>query len=176
MTGYSFRSLDNVFILGAGASYPYGFPLGNQLKSQLLSELDAQGVRQQFMQADFKESEIDEFKADLRGTYIFPTLDQYLAGRSDHREIGAFAIVRAIANCETENHFDKDDWYKKIASALRLSEGDAPSYVRAVISFNYDRSLRHFLHKVAYHCHGKAERAKALVKLESIPFCTCTGA
>jgi hypothetical protein len=133
-------SKQTTFLLGAGASQPYGFPLGMGLRQQLGNYLPQPNER-------FSEEVIRDFQEVLHGS-LDGTIDTLLERKKRFREIGAWAIAHAIAPCEDHGRlFPPRDWYAVLFDWLALS---APHSERPKVSFvtlNYDRSLEHFLSK-----------------------------
>jgi hypothetical protein len=162
---------NTVLILGAGASQPYGFPLGNQLKQQIIGSTGANVSAQyhQMLEAGFEEDEIDDFHTALVRS-MNPTIDSFLEDRPSKRAIGAFAIAQMLMQLENEGGlFPHRDWYPRLFTELAFRESDSRPVVSAIISFNYDRSLEHFLTEVIVRTYeGDAQKA-ALRKLASIP-------
>src|SRR5258708_823314 len=90
-----------VFILGAGASAPYGFPIGSELVCEIVKGLAAEGtLRDQLLRAEFRAGDLDEFRDRLRvagGTSIdFFLEDQH----DDVVAIGKAAIAVQIRRAE----------------------------------------------------------------------------
>ena len=141
-----------VLVLGAGASKPYGFPLGPELKQHIVSsdpELVSKALRERGASVDA----IQAFKDALRyGNH--PTIDIFLERKKNFREMGAMYIAEAISGFESHGAlFPERDWYAELYQLLDLNklERDLPKL--SVVTLNYDRSLEHFLTKnVDYNC------------------------
>ncbi len=142
-----------VLILGAGASKPYGFPLGIELIGTININTSTRNTsnlsrdnRQQLLEAGYTENEIHEFHTALERS-IHPTIDAFLEDKPSHRELGAFAIAQALMPLENEANLFSGvrDWYPKLFHALNLKEADSTSDVSGIITFNCDRSLEHYL-------------------------------
>lgn len=137
-----------VMVLGAGASKPYGFPLGSELKSQIINTSDHMAEERNVDPALVKG-----FKDALRyGDY--GTIDYFLERKKKYRELGAYYIVSVIARGEDHrNLFPQRDLYADIFHMLD-PEGDSPNILPlSIVTLNYDRSLEHFLlHNTEYNC------------------------
>jgi hypothetical protein len=124
-----------VLILGAGASNPYGFPLGKDLKDTIAQhtgdEVGATG-RKRYIEAGFSPEEIAEFHTDLVRS-INPTIDAFLEDRPSHRGIGAFAIAAVLMPPESESAlFPPKDWYPRLFKELGLKDFESDSSISAL--------------------------------------------
>ena len=87
-----------VFILGAGASAPYGFPLGSGLIEKILHSLQSPEMRPLLLrQLDFSHDQISTFGQELRDSPL-NSIDAFLDNREEFREIGK------TANFESQIH------------------------------------------------------------------------
>ncbi len=141
-----------VFILGAGASFPYGLPLGSGLKKSMLLLENRHGT-----------SSLQDFGVDIELTHkffdtikfsSFSTIDILLEKKTRFREIGAFCIALALLPLEVHDRlFPGHDWYPLFYDLLNLEgDNDLVSSI-SVVTLNYDRSLEHFLAKnIEYNC------------------------
>lgn len=171
-----------VFILGAGASIPYGFPSGAELRRMLCVPITH----------DYKKGDVDWIgsiaklginEADSRRfaeAFLksgVASIDAFLSRRHEFEEIGKAAIAAILCAREdpTELHRidNEDDWYFYLWNALvagvHKCEDLASNQVRFV-SFNYDRSLEHFLIQSCQETFGVAYQVavKALKPLRVI--------
>ena len=82
-----------VFILGAGASKPYGFPLGVELRQQILQAHSSPNTDQfKLLQAcGYESGQITRFHDDLHDA-LHDTIDDFLSDRPTYRDIGSHAI------------------------------------------------------------------------------------
>jgi hypothetical protein len=165
-----------VLVLGAGASQPYGFPVGSELMQRIK---DSTGVdarnrfsranRPQLVEAGYTENEIGEFHTALEKAG-HSNIDAFLEDKPSQRKLGAFAIAQVLMPLETEAQLfeSREDWYPKLFSTLNLKAADTPSDVSGIITFNYDRSLEHFLAETTrWRFEGETKDA-AFAKLNSI--------
>jgi hypothetical protein len=142
-----------VLVLGAGASKPYGYPLGRELvntivknvlnfDSDLSKELDhvPRVIWRRFGEA---------LKASAS-----PSIDAFLESRPDFIDIGRYAIAFELLRCEKpEIFYEKDDWYHYLYDKMRdpnRFESFGESKI-SIITFNYDRSLEFFLYTALKH-------------------------
>jgi|KBSMisStaDraftv2_1062788.scaffolds.fasta_scaffold271512_1 hypothetical protein len=149
----------SVFVIGAGGSRPYGFPLGAELVGDVLAPLRRLSAREREGRSTVKEiveelglkNTYDEFLKALR-TSGYPSVDRFLEKNPRFDEIGRLAIAYALLPCETDDRLfpphapRRDHWYEVFANILEL--GDRRKYLRSpvtIITYNYDRSLEYYL-------------------------------
>ncbi len=167
-----------VFILGAGAGKPYGLPLGDELYQFICGN-----IWKQFRDEDIEEMAKD-FARELRQT-CGVSIDRYLNINKGLKDIGILSIAAAIHFFELNsipklpfNNFSLEgDWYTCLyrrmiqgletpEDLLRISENKV-----SFITFNYDRSLEHYLFNNLYGLLKNAGVSKEAVatKLVEIP-------
>ena len=169
-------STKTVLILGAGASAPYGFPLGRPLLNQICDELSPERhpnlLHQVLIDLGHTASNIGDFRNDLR--YFDPgSVDEFLEKNTDYMDLGKLAIACVLIPFEDEKRLfppyaSGGHWYKQLADALEIESEAVCNNQLAVLTFNYDRSLEQYLRTVIRtrrHC-SFSEAAKIL---QSIP-------
>jgi hypothetical protein len=141
------------FILGAGASKEFGYPLGSELKKDILDKLNPKSTMfAGLLGAGNSADDVVEFKKSLfRADY--GTIDQFVAAQHRHPEIQRIArqaIALSISSFENDDRLfglPGAHWYKRLIDFLRnrpdLLKRDNLSF----FTFNYDRSLEHYLHE-----------------------------
>ena len=143
-----------VFVLGAGASNPFGFPLGSELKNAMLNHLRNPDFRRVLHTAGFGNDLIKNFAIAL-GYSFHPTIDIFLEKKTNFREIGAYVIARSLMPLEhqLQNLFPQKDWYGDLFTAMDFENEEPDSSLLSIVTLNYDRSLEHFLLKnIDYNC------------------------
>jgi hypothetical protein len=158
-----------VFILGAGASYPYNYPTGEGLRNIICTGFirryekflkdDSETERSPFM--DHKIAFLNDFRNHFDRSST-PSIDLFLARNPEFSEIGKKAIVLSICDAEHKSRFRRDvdnahpirqDWYSLLFERMTntLTTPDSYNQFRenkvTFITFNYDRSLEYFLHE-----------------------------
>ncbi|MEM7626661.1 MAG: hypothetical protein AAF333_13785 [Planctomycetota bacterium] len=138
-----------VLVLGAGASYPYGFPLGGQL----LAWIGGGGRGAPFTDDEFAralwdlghdEKDIKAFRYQL-GIEQPASIDAFLAAKPHFSQIGKHAIAYVLTRCERPGYVfypprpEESPCYNLLCEAYK--QVDARSERLKVITFNYDRSL-----------------------------------
>ena len=144
-----------VLILGAGASKPYSLPLGQELRDDVIKGADKIGLLSTLSRVPISQDEFASFATDLSESG-FPSVDAFLEHRQKWIPIGKAAIALCLLRSEAKSreklfppHQPKDHWYEALWARLR-----APSWQGFkqnpwhVITFNYDRSLEHYLVRV----------------------------
>lgn len=152
-------SLPTVFIVGAGASHPYGFPIGSELRNLVIDPLRKVPVRDRVVRRAAHSSVIESLGLDdkyqvfvraLRSSG-YSSVDQFLEKNSGFTDIGTLAIALALVPCEQPARLIppaaplKDHWYEVLVEMLEVG---TPRYLRnrvTVVTYNYDRSLEAYL-------------------------------
>lgn len=156
-----------VFILGAGANKPYGFPTGNELREQICRNSYKNIVSKipkndrGYISEYYKEEVQDKLESF---TSIFfksstPSIDLFLSRNIVYADIGKLSIIVEILEAEKDSKFREDmvvkdqDWYSYLfhfmTKEIVTNENykDFSSNNVSFITFNYDRSLEFFLHE-----------------------------
>ncbi len=139
-----------VLILGAGASKPYGLPLGRELRDLVLSIRHTDSTIKLLSPFRVSRDELHAFQNDLRMSAA-GTVDSFLEKRPNWMKIGKLATALALDGRENEDKLfppcqPRDHWYEAFWQALRCSSWSALKKRRVhVITFNYDRTLECYL-------------------------------
>lgn len=162
-----------VFVLGAGASMPYGFPSGSQLVREICGSTIGLHFEDQNSLLDKGEvtkilhDVFGEFKTHEFGKALFLSqnysIDAFLEGRPEFIEIGKWAISLFILRNEIETNlfgfnFQDRGFYRYLTDKLGTRWENLKENKLAFITFNYDRSLEHFLYTALHHKYGKSEQ------------------
>ena len=139
-----------VFILGAGASVPFGFPVGCDLRDDIVKKLSdtTTTLFVVLRAAGFDDSQITRFREALQKSGQ-PSVDVFLEQRSEFTPIGKVAIAASLIPYEDEAKLwgGAQNWYEHVWKHLGPSlMDDVAQSQLSVITFNYDRSLEHFLY------------------------------
>lgn len=140
-----------VFVLGAGASIPYGFPSGQELRHEICTQtLKPDDPRHAILMQIFHSKEkIKACRTALSRSWA-SSIDMFIASRSDYANIAKAAIALTIAKCETDNDLffakPKEDWFRYLWRFLHDPNGEPlPTDRVSFVTFNYDRTLEHAL-------------------------------
>ena len=138
------------FILGAGASWPYGFPTGQELREIIIDNtlgrrLD--GWQSKYNFYNFKEYYVRKFGDEFARSPI--SIDAFLERRPEFLTIGKISIALALIGKENPDELTKSGngkWYSYLFSKILTPEVDSIKNNKlSIITFNYDRSLDYFL-------------------------------
>lgn len=155
-----------LFILGAGASHTYGYPLGVGLRSYIIkSYADALNNLKRVVSDGDKEFGsdsqlfINKFKMSAD-----TSIDIFLSKFPEFEFVGKMAIVYSILQAEKHSLFleslndhkrdrneQNDDWMWHLYDILTRQYNSIKSISKinfdniSFVTFNYDRSLEHFL-------------------------------
>ncbi len=88
-----------VFVTGAGASAPYGFPLGMQLAGGIIGWLRQPQSLEQLKPFGFDREQMLRF-ADALQQSGRQSVDAFLEHRPDYIQIGKLAIANSLIQCE----------------------------------------------------------------------------
>jgi hypothetical protein len=171
-------------VLGAGASYPYGFPLGTPLKNDVIFRLSGNAGEQgeAFMkllkEMDFDYKRQKEFARALHGSKQ-PSIDAFLQERRpEFLELGKAAIAALLIpheylhnllllEHELSNDLSGQRWYGYLLNLLGTYDEFCNNNL-SIITFNYDRSLEYYLFH-AIQDRFNIDSARAVEFMKSIP-------
>lgn len=152
---------NTVFILGAGASAPYGYPIGIGLRDDICLYFKAD-MDQLFERSkvDYLElSDLMEFVSDFIGHFQksrIRSIDRWLSLNSNYKDIGKLAIVNATIKCESriqltfEGREKSLDWFSVLFNEMMTGIGKPDHFALNkvyFITFNYDRVFEHLLYE-----------------------------
>lgn len=174
-----------VLILGAGASMPYEFPSGSQLRSQILDLLRndkgsrefpiiraAIGPQNAAFFPEFGErfdgsqrDSVDEFLEHNRK--LIPLGKALIAHILLYREKGSLRFL--FEDQPLGRQADaRQHWYRYLYNQMGYSPEEFKSNELSILTYNYDRSLEHFL-SVALENDYRLKVNQVTECLESIP-------
>src|SRR5262245_42295646 len=131
-----------LLILGAGASAPFGFPLGIGLRENIIRNLQDNKFRQPLIDAGYPSERIAEF----RRTFLYSgkeSVDAFLEHSINYLEIGKAAIAQELLKYELlENLLEtlSKNLYAYLYKQLNTAPDDFPKNKLSVVTYNYDRS------------------------------------
>jgi hypothetical protein len=166
---------DTLFILGAGASMPYGFPSGADLRKTICGENYHNDLSQRFQNQMGISAELIMQFAEVFRKSKQPSIDTFLGKRQDLVDLGKLLIADCLCTREHPSTLFasrlEDDWYLLLWNALQegvhTADGISQNRVRFV-TFNYDRSLEFFLHEAIKNSYGLRDDGAAM-HAQSIP-------
>ncbi len=178
------------FILGAGASCPYGYPTGRELRQKICSKFvndsieyfNAQGERERKLFAAVQKHEAERFVEVFRKSST-KSIDLFLAWNPEFKLMGKWAIIFRILAAEQTSLFRESmqnsdqDWYSYLFQRLTDDLINKEDYKQlgknniSFVTFNYDRSIEHFLYESLLNSFsgiGEMEIVEQLDKLKII--------
>ena len=162
-----------VFVLGAGSSAMFGFPIGQGLCQLVCDELRADsqsGYGTTLREStEFSDAEITRFCYELRMS-AQSSVDAFLEHRREFLDLGKAAMAVILVSKEVSGNLWSGDanWMRYLFQRLNVPFEDFDAIPVSFITFNYDRSLEHFLYTALRHKYGKTE-AECAAMLERIP-------
>lgn len=168
-----------VLILGAGASIPFGFLSGRGLLVQICENLrDAtsnpfRALVSHVKALGFGPQEVASFGYELKRSGQ-TSVDAFLERRPEYVEIGKRAISYALIPSENEDNLVKRTkvahWYEYLFARMADVRWEEFRHNNlSVITFNYDRSLEHYLFLSLRHTYGKDDAHTARLLQATIP-------
>ncbi len=177
-----------VFVLGAGASCPYGFPSGRELREQIIDHhvgdisnyLSAREGARGFM-PQYQERAMQFVEALRKSTT--KSIDLFLARNPEFSEDGRRAIAFRILAAEHASGFREraqhrtHDWYTWLFEQMTDGLVQKDDYSRfsennvGIITFNYDRSLEHFLYDSLSNSFRSIGATRVIEQLNHVKIC-----
>ncbi len=177
---------ETVFILGAGASIPYGFPSGASLVEGIIDGCnDETSIFGQMFPQDLRR----KFSQALELSFA-PSIDDFLEKRSEFMEIGKAAICSQLIRKEIPSaiarkvEVEKVDeatkskvkvkvriegnWYPLLWGFMQAKIDEFAENKVSFITFNYDRSLEFFFQRSLMNYFG-IDKIRANKIMEKIP-------
>ena len=114
-------TIPTVVVLGAGASYPYGFPLGRELRNLICRMGDAE---LQDLWSDSNELHGVRDFIRVLSTSAYVSVDAFLEARAEFVNVGKLAIALQISRLEDERKLfppvaaGSHCWYEILANTL----------------------------------------------------------
>jgi hypothetical protein len=188
-----------VFVLGAGASMPYGFPSAIQLKEQIIKKLKLNSAdqlvytRHERAYPSFNRHFYNEVQNKLIATLLIKgvplkeillfanrfeessidSIDKFLEINNQFEMIGKTSITYILRDYEkkhTPSPVVKDYWYSLFWNSISTVKVEELLNLNfTIITFNYERSLEHFLKNALKNLYGLSSE-EAASKLNFIKF------
>jgi hypothetical protein len=158
-----------VLVLGAGASRPFGFPTGGELRGQLLHDLGepmSHDLGNALVSCGFQPKDVQSFRNCFLQSQML-SIDAFLQRWPEFEIVGKNAIAAQILRFEAatkEALWIQPDWYQRLLLAI-AEDKDLYAHRLAIVSFNYDRSLEYYLvSSLPATCHITREQAMERVR------------
>jgi len=178
-----------VFILGAGASCPYGFLSARELRTDIVEHSRNRYETRFGLGAYAPERIVNEYPEEsVLGEFISAfgmsnteSIDLFLSRHPRFETIGKLAISMSILSQENRSGFGEKakkpehDWYFYLYNKLMRELTDKDGFEKfsankiAFVTFNYDRSLEQFLFESLLHSFEAADESKVIAQLCKVP-------
>lgn len=181
-----------VFVLGAGASNPYGYPTGQGLRKEIcdrsVSDINryfsshvppSKWPNDRKLWLSQQSNNAETFRNTFRDSST-KSIDLFLARNPDYMRIGKISIIFRILSAEGSSNFREDvlpqseDWYTHLFDKMTDELSKPADYKRfsknklSFVTFNYDRSLEHFLYESLLNSFGEADHLKTKKQISSL--------
>jgi len=140
------------FILGAGASLPYGYPSGNALVAEIIKALENSDslAYQAAISAGISSDAILKFRTDL-ALMELNSIDAFLGIRKDYVDLGKISITGVLLPLERPQLYretvnSEPSWYRYIWNFIYNRIDDVNVGPLSFLTYNYDRSLDWYLY------------------------------
>ncbi len=170
-----------VLILGAGVSYPYGYPLGRGLVEQIVSKLGAHRNASLLETAGLDPDNIQAFRNALHLSDLL-SIDVFLEHRPEFVNVGKHAISLVLLDCEQAGKLVETPErgrgiYQVLLSKLVAPAEEFTENQLTIITYNYDRSLEHYLFTSLKNMHNRSDQwtAEALASIPIVHVHGCLG-
>jgi hypothetical protein len=157
-----------VFVLGAGASKPYGYPTGVELRTKVLRVLENKDALLSHVlnKEGLGEACLGCAEALMRSAH--KSVDAFLETRREFERVGKLVMAYLLMSFENEaNLFSEEeipgDWLRYLLDYMAGPFDSFGDNAVSFITFNYDRVLEHILFNAAKHRYGKSDEECAAV-------------
>ena len=145
-------------MLGAGASQPYGLPLGSELMKEILGGISSEdkALFRRLRDLGNDPSDINSFHENLYQSDQ-PSVDAFLEHWDKFVDMGKQAMATCLIPRENKDQFairskKGDSWYQYLFGKLSVAFPDKFTKNKlAIVTFNYDRSIEHYLFTTLKH-------------------------
>jgi len=180
-----------LFILGAGASVPYGYPTGKELRKEIVINF-CKELEKLLLPNDDSIRKVERARylpqanefVDAFNKSSIESIDKFLSFNPRFSSIGKIAITLSILLKEQSSRFredmepsaNKQNWYSLLFNQMVSSFTDPDDFKKfsdnkiAFITFNYDRSLEQFLFESFINTFSEKMSAFGKKLKEYIPF------
>jgi hypothetical protein len=153
-----------VLVLGAGASKPYGFPSGRELLTGMCTNEQGKALVNALRELGCDVGAVRAFLTALQRSGR-PSVDAFLEHRRDLLDVGKAAIAFMLIQAEKEESLftaeDYENWYMYLYNNLNTTLADFEKNRLSILTYNYDRSLEHFLLTAIENSYGISRRDAA---------------
>jgi hypothetical protein len=160
---------NTVLILGAGSSDK--FPLGQQFIRDIILDNKHEGVNPSINENGITTEEYSKFVSQLK--FADPnSIDAFLEENPHLVKTGKYAIAYNLMKKENENALfpsesNEGNWYKRLADELGIVKNGSLKHNKLkIFTYNYERSLEHYLARVIQTRMGISEKEAQIIQEE----------
>lgn len=167
-----------LLILGAGASIPYGFPSGEDLKAGVLRAIEDYGTRRIIDEYSSAGATTGDLKEAIQDSHL-ASVDLILESQPKLVKIGKAAMVIPIMQAEDETALrgdaGKDHWYQHLFRKMHCANhAEFSENQLRIATFNYDRSIEQFLLSAVRQTYGLPNKVASDI-VRHVPICHLHG-
>jgi hypothetical protein len=156
-----------VFVIGAGASQPFGLPLGGELRVNILDRYNRDEGRALVLTntTPFGRGQIDHFVNALRFSGL-SSVDSFLERRPEFMEIGKAMMGIELLHGEEHEQLwrSSNNWLTYLyGHMIGNSLDEFANNKVAFVTFNYDRCIEHFFFVSLKNSFGRSDEETAQV-------------
>jgi hypothetical protein len=142
-------TVPTVFVLGAGASQPFGLPLGSELRQNIINRYTGDQGRVNILlnTTPFNKADTERFISTLRFSGL-GSVDAFLERRPEFMDIGKAMMGIELLHGEAHDALwhDANNWLTYLfGSMIGNSLEEFADNKVSFVTFNYDRTVEHFL-------------------------------
>ncbi len=134
------KNKKTVFVLGAGASCPYGYPSGTRLRELICLDVGFMYYYNEYLgrnkidQAEVMKRDIQRFKEAFAKSHI-KSIDMFIANNPKLAPIGKYIIAFEVFRAEGQSCFGEDAKQRQEKREQSRSSGQARSYISGTADF-----------------------------------------
>lgn len=177
---------ETVFVIGAGASKPYGYPTGDQLHDRICQKFPSELQEIIAKESGPEQRDLMDKARNLSNTFRnshTKSIDLWLSNNHEYLDIGKLAIANSIIRAENQDmlFFDsrpqekEQDWFTFLFHEMITNEtGQCPLHYFILnkvyfITFNYDRSLEELIYSSLINSFCTVSESEIKKMLQSYP-------
>lgn len=168
-----------VFILGAGASSPYRYPTGIELKWTICHNFNCLAIAECLFQEQDERIDCEKRAEEFKKFFLRSSqnsIDRFLKDNNEYADIGKQIIAFILYPLEAEAHLTDTkgikNWYNFFWNMVDNKFENINKHNVHFITFNYDRSFEQFLFQSLYNSYSgkktQEECAQIINKMDVI--------
>lgn len=170
------RNINLAFILGAGASKPYGFPVASELRNLILGRTDgdfsswsfaerprygkqvfSRWLKDNLPTAMLHGAFLEKFQHTFDQSEVY-SIDRFVFNYPEYASVAQHYTALILLECERLKK-PASNWYRKLWNEVIIPRASKAASPLEFITFNYDRSWASYLDNAARSYYPKQEEA-----------------